>query len=571
MDITPDKRRLVDLVERAECGEIMLPEFQRNFVWSRDDIRDLLVSVLKDYFIGSFLLLRVDADHSPFAMRHVVGVDRQAEVRKPEWLVLDGQQRLTSLHYAFKAPSIPVKWTKYPYRFFLNLEKVLDIENAIFSERADLCGPYVEPMRQFTSLILPFTEIPRWDNWLNAYERWLIDLDRELYFNEYFPVLKPLWNRAIDGIRNFTVSVVELPKVRNDDADGVAEVCAIFERLNTKGVALSIFDLLTARLFPSGIDLHRLWETAVDRSPLLRRLSGGDPDVFGVYAVRALALIREQEIKTKTLINISPVGFEKDWHRSTGYLERALERITSMNPDGFGAFDQKWIPYSTMAPVLAALLERIDREKFGHRAYDGLKKWYWGSVFLERYAGAVESTSRSDYVGLVDWFREPSSIPDVFHEVDRNILANPAFSIRAVSRVNSTYRGVINLVAITGAKDFQANDAIEFHSLDDHHIFPRGFLEPLRDRNGNRLYDQDLVNCILNKTLISQQTNRRISRMSPKDYVQKIMPFERRQDILRSHLIGDEAIDAMLENDYQRFLTERENTILSALRKVLSP
>jgi hypothetical protein len=503
-------------------------------------------------------------------MKHVVGVDQHAKVRKPEWLVLDGQQRLTSLHYAFKAPPIPLKWTKYPYRFFLNLEKLLDMEDAIFSERADLCDPYLEPVRQFTSLIVPFTEIPCWDKWLNEYERWLIDKDRELYFNDYFPVLKPFWNRAIDVIRNFTVSVVELPKVRNKDADGVAEVCAIFERLNTKGVALSIFDLLTARLFPSGIDLHKLWEEALESNPLLRKLSDGDPDIFGVYAVRALALIRDQEIKTKTLINISPANFRKDWRRATSYLEQALARITSTSADGFGAFDQKWIPYSTMAPVLAALLERIDRDKFGHRAYDGLKKWYWGSVFLERYAGAVESTSRGDYTGLVQWFREPSSLPAVFQDIERTLVGNPAFTVRGVSRVNSIYRGVMNLVAISGAKDFQANDAIEFHSLDDHHIFPRGYLEPLRDRNQNRMYDQDLVNSILNKTLISQQTNRRISRMTPRDYILKIIPSERQREILHSHLISDEAIDAMLQNDYPRFLTQRETTILAALRKVFS-
>ena len=571
MEITPDKRRLVDLVEKAESGEIMLPEFQRNFVWSRDDIRDLLVSVLKDYFVGSFLLLRVDADHRPFAMRHVMGVDQHAKLRKPEWLVLDGQQRLTSLHYAFKAPSIALKWTKHPYRFFLNLGKLLDMEDAIFSERADLCGAYLEPVRQFTSLVVPFTEIPCWDKWLNDYEQWLIHKDQDLYFNEYFPVLKPLWNRAMDVIRNFTVSVVELPKVQNDDADGVAEVCAIFERLNTKGVALSIFDLLTARLFPSRIDLHRLWEQALEKNPLLCRLSEGDPDIFGVYAVRALALIRDQEIKTKTLINVSPANFRKDWEKATHYLEQALARISSTSSDGFGAFDQKWIPYSTMAPVLAALLEMIDRGKFDHRAYDGIKKWYWGSVFLERYAGAVESTSRGDYTSLVQWFKEPSSVRAVFQEIERSLVGNPAFTIRGVSRVNSTYRGVMNLVAIGGAKDFQANDAIEFHSLDDHHIFPRGFLEPLRDRNGNRLYDQDLVNSIVNKTLITQQTNRRISRMSPRDYVQKIIPSEKRRGILRSHLISDEAIDAMENNDYPRFLRERENAILRALRAVLSP
>ncbi|MCL6639252.1 MAG: DUF262 domain-containing protein [Firmicutes bacterium] len=83
MDITPDKKRLLDLVERARSGEIALPEFQRNFVWTRDDVRDLLTSVLKGYFIGSFLLLKVDAESSPFAFRAVAGVEKPAEQLKP--------------------------------------------------------------------------------------------------------------------------------------------------------------------------------------------------------------------------------------------------------------------------------------------------------------------------------------------------------------------------------------------------------------------------------------------------------------------------------------------------------
>ncbi|HIE12641.1 MAG TPA: DUF262 domain-containing protein [Desulfotomaculum sp.] len=107
MEITPDKKRLLDLVERAKTGEIALPEFQLSFVWTRDDVKDLLTSVLKGYFIGSFLLLKVDVESSPFAFRAVAGVGKPAEQLRPDWLILDGQQRLTSLHYAFAAPLLP--------------------------------------------------------------------------------------------------------------------------------------------------------------------------------------------------------------------------------------------------------------------------------------------------------------------------------------------------------------------------------------------------------------------------------------------------------------------------------
>lgn len=123
-----------------------------------------------------------------------------------------------------------------------------------------------------------------------------------------------------------------------------------------------------------------------------------------------------------------------------------------------------------MMPVLAALLYRIDRDRLDSRAYRGVKKWYWGSVFLERYAGSVESITFADYRDLIQWFRDPGREPVVFEQIDRNVLRNPGFSLRDTARVNAVYRGVINLVAIQGPRDFQADDAIEFHALDDHHV-----------------------------------------------------------------------------------------------------
>jgi len=138
MDITPD-----------------LPRFQRNFVWGRDDITDLLVSILKGYFIGSFLMLRTDSDSTPFAPRPIQGVNLRPNDSRPDWMILDGQQRLTSLHYVFAAPNIPLRGTKYPYRFFLDLKKLVsgEIDEAVTSRRADWCDKELERETQFETLV----------------------------------------------------------------------------------------------------------------------------------------------------------------------------------------------------------------------------------------------------------------------------------------------------------------------------------------------------------------------------------------------------------------------------------
>src|ERR1700734_3879885 len=104
MDIIPDKRRVVGLIEHAHEGRICLPNFQRDFVWTREEVADLVRSIIRGYFIRSLLLLRCDPNNPPFAPECLRGSDPTSKNPRPEHLVLDGQQRLSSLIYALTAP-----------------------------------------------------------------------------------------------------------------------------------------------------------------------------------------------------------------------------------------------------------------------------------------------------------------------------------------------------------------------------------------------------------------------------------------------------------------------------------
>lgn len=142
MDITTRDEPLKWLIEKVETAEIVLPEFQRSFVWRRNDVEDLLISILKGYYVGSFILLCIDKDNAPFAPRPVEGLEKDSHSFRPQWMLLDGQQRLTSLYYVFHAPEqVALRNTSYPYRFFLDLNKLEDgdLDNAISSERSDWC------------------------------------------------------------------------------------------------------------------------------------------------------------------------------------------------------------------------------------------------------------------------------------------------------------------------------------------------------------------------------------------------------------------------------------------------
>lgn len=187
---------------------------------------------------------------------------------------------------------------------------------------------------------------------------------------------------------------------------------------------------------------------------------------------------------------------------------------------------------------------------------------------MERYAGSVETTTKKDFDDLCSIFNESTHTPDVFKDVDNIILNNPNYTLRDVSRINSVYKGVMNLIAIEGPKDFKADDSIEFHDPDDHHIFPQKYLSETKDINGKK-YDNQAINVILNRTLISSVTNREILKSKPSDYIKIIVPAGRKTEIMKSHLIDEKGLERLERDDFKGFIEERERIILSKIREKL--
>lgn len=121
-------------------------------------------------------------------------------------------------------------------------------------------------------------------------------------------------------------------------------------------------------------------------------------------------------------------------------MEKALMGVKAVHPDGFGAFDRIWLPYSTMLLVLTAVLVVVERAPRPGQAYKDVKCWYWGSVFLERYASAVESKAYRDAMDPIRRQTEPDFRPEVPSDIKRLFLDNGQFRLQGMARVNSVYR-----------------------------------------------------------------------------------------------------------------------------------
>jgi hypothetical protein len=430
MEITPDKKKLALLVEKAYEGSLCLPNFQRDFVWSKDAIADLIRSILRGYFLGSLLLLDCDPKSPPFAPISLRGAKPKTIDLRPTQLVLDGQQRLTSLLYAMHAPDLGLKGSRRPRRFFLDLELLtndLEDDGIVFAltdreikkEGLDTKeGQWKRRQVPVTSLVSDAAFL----KWRDGIDDWLSD-NQPAEHQQFRDVWRDKWTNSVQSLLSFEIPVVTLPMVRDDDHDAVARICAIFEKLNSTGMDLSVYDLLTARLYRSKIDLHALWDEAVADNERLKKWSEGKADTnnFGVHILRTMALMRGLEPKAKVLINLSPSNFEDDWRRASAAMDRALELVTHLGDDGFGVFDPKWLPGFGLLPVFAALRAHLEVQKLGDGARNDLRRWYWCSVFLERYSSSVDTRARRDYQDLTTLWSGGTSVPEVFAQADARI------------------------------------------------------------------------------------------------------------------------------------------------------
>ena len=526
--------KLIDLLKEVYKGSVVLPDFQRSFIWEPEDIRELLVSVLGGYFVGSMLLLELHKDESPFALRLIEGVrevNKDVQMQSIVKILLDGQQRTTALFYALYEPNIPLKGKRNPYKFFLDIEKALneqwnDAAIAVNDRR-------IEEIKKRNNIIpfSLFTDIG--------------EVAKKFNGNSKFAEIISL----VNNFQNYEIHIVSLS--RGTDLEKIVET---FERINRTGEPLSIFELLTARLYKYGIKLRDLLEKVKEDYEKFKKDNEFVKFIPPEFILKVIALIRGKEIKRSKILELEPQDFEKDWEIACKALNSAYKRITDLK-DGYGVLDfKKWMPYTSMIVPLAAMINYINKE--GLETMNNYKKidcWYWVSVFSNRYDKAVETTSANDYATLKKWINDDTKVPDFI----RNFNLDET-DLDVDKQSSAIYRGVINMIVLEGALDFKTGQPPQFNAekIQDDHIFPKSVY------NDNR---------IPNRTLIS--TNAEKSNRKPSEYFKQILNIhgeEVLKKILASHIIPSDALEDLLNENKENFINKRKKAIIECLKKKLN-
>jgi hypothetical protein len=596
-----ESKHLDKILSDIRDGKYVIPDFQREFEWNPWDVNGLITSIFMDYYIGTLLLWKASDEN--VRVLSCEGIKGYKGNLKPEHIVLDGQQRLTAMFFAFFNPDEPYPKRKSRCFFFMDIEALVEenFEDAFYYKwETKYYKEFLEsPEKQFEENTFPLEVIGRgiWKitDWLKDYKNYwsnqekvqseidvslLDEKSKKIYDLRSIKIEKSLLlppqleNILRELLSDYNISYIEL-----DREISVAKVCDIFTNINSKGVPLNIFDLLNAILRPYDIYLKDMWRNVADD------LDYTDQDKMKIYVFQVMSILEQTYCSSKYLYYLVPETvktikdgsskkqiilinnkeeFELKWNTSVEYLKKSIK--TLKNPRDFGAINSTFVPYPSIIPAFTSIRAHV--EKSGYKnildVNAKIKKWYWSSIFTLNYSSSVESTSAKDFGDLKKWFDDDSEEPDNYIKFIQE-LENQDFK-RENQKGTAKYNAIFNLLILNEARDWYTSDLPEYETLDDHHIVPHSW--------GKKNVGND-INSILNKTPLSPATNRHvISDRMPHDYLAEMKANNgetKFYKILESHLISRKACEILMrkpfnKEDYFEFISEREKTVKSYLK-----
>lgn len=586
------KTRLADLLRGIEVGEIQLPDFQRGWVWDDEHIRSLLTSIARAFPVGAIMLLETGGE-ARFKVRPVEGLDPVAvPPENAEQLILDGQQRLTSLTQVLSLNQ-PVKTRDEKKRpmeryYYIDIETALNgpehYEEAIVGVDADktqrknfgrdITLDLRTSEKEYENFYFPCNQILNSDTWeegLNAFDA------------TKFPRYMQFRKDVLSEFRNYDIPVIELKKDNKKEA-----VCLVFEKVNTGGVPLSVFELITATYAADGVNLRDEWygnkkEGIEGTSRWLARqrmLKDIQPTDFfqGLSLLYSYQKRNDDIAAGKTGKQITGVSAKRE--SVLALPLSAYQDLRDQLAQGFwkaakflrkeSFFSKRDLPYRTQLVPLASVLALLGERWLEQTIYNRLCRWFWCGVLGELYGGAVETRMANDLQELMEWLHNGENEPATVR--DANFQPGRLDTLR--SRNSAAYKGINVLIQRNGAQDFFWKSTIreldetdwEECKLDIHHVFPQDWckqqgIEPKR------------FNSILNKTPISYKANRMIGGKAPSGYLQQLQKHKTVQldeagmdAILATHYIDPVFLRA---DDYEGFIESRRQLMLSEISEVM--
>lgn len=577
--ILSNNLQISEILKSIDDGKIQLPDFQRGWVWEDYRIRALIASITNGYPIGAAMFLQTGGENINFKTRLFEGVDKSKENVVPERLVLDGQQRNTSIYRSMYSKK-PVETTdskKKPIKrfYYIEIPKALDTlidrieaivsvpESRIVTENIgrdvilDLSTTEKEYEQRYFPINLIFDNIGMMQ-WQAGYMQYHA-ANPEVYqqFMEFY-------NTIVAPVSQYQIPVIQI----GNDVPKEA-VCQVFENVNQGGVSLTVFELVTATFAAANFELRKDWDgiwknLRKQKIVSYRNINSYRANDF-LTSITLLTNYLDKansdelkgiSCKKKDVLRLKYEQYAEHRGRLLEGLEEALKFLQEQC-----IYTANDVPYSSQLIPLSVLFAIDKNLWFSQHNRKKLEQWYWCGVFGELYGSANEGRYVNDVVGMIAWANDDNDIPDTV--VRSNFHASRLKQL--YTRNSAAYKGVMALILKAGAKDFLRGSHMDFASFvgeatDIHHIFPASYCEKM----GIPRYEW---NSVVNKTPIFARTNRIIGGYAPSQYLASLERNHRvspdvLDDSLRSHQID---VDAIRTNNFRTYFDNRYEALLDLI------
>ena len=537
-----DPVSLKELLDNVDSGKIQLPDFQRGWVWDDDRIRGLLASISRGFPVGAIMTLEAGGEIR-LKSRMIEGAEENASTH-PDSFLLDGQQRLTSLYQSLRHEDAVDTHDNRGRRirrwYYINMlaamDPMIDREDAIVSvpeDKKETRNFGREIVRDLSSRALEYEQhmIPT-ERMLDSSSSWLLGyIGHWEGRNDEHPegggvaFFDRFNNEVKNAFANYSLPVISLGKETPKEA-----VCTVFEKVNTGGVTLSMFELVTAS-FAAQDDNFSLREDWDRRRNRLHNSFGSLQGIEGDQLLQAVSLLSTQKRRRaaiaegRPLNRIPAINCRKtdilslevsDYHEWADRVENGFVKAAKFLHSQF-IFTKYDVPYTTQLVPLASLYVELGSELEPAIAKEKLERWFWSGIFGEVYGGAVETQYGLDLAQVAAWVRG-EAVPALVSEA--SFIPERLLSLR--TRNSAAYKGLYALQMKSGAADWRTANQLALatwhqDNIDIHHIFPVAWCNRSDPPIPPRLH-----NSIINKTPIDATTNRRIGGNSPSVYLRRL-------------------------------------------------
>lgn len=564
---------LNELLRGVASGKIQLPDFQRNWTWDDNRIKGILASLSQGYPMGAIMCLEYGNENVRFKYRAIEGVNIVDVV--PELMILDGQQRLTSMYGATYSKN-PVrtkteKGKEVDKFYYFDINKCLDDSEdrfdaiiAVPSDKKlktnfdrdivlDLSKRELEYEHEMFPINIIFDSSVR-EDWADGYKEY------HGYDKAFLDKYKKFRTEVIETIAGYKLPVITLGKDTPREA-----VCKVFENVNTGGVPLTVFELVTATYATYEFDLRKDWERCRDiiwgrGEALVTDIMHGVDETSFLTAITLYTTYHASSMTTckkKDVLSLAYKDYIKNRDAILDGYKMARKFLFSQY-----VFRKRDLPYTTQLIPLSAICAEIGRNVFNQpQTQNILSQWFWCGIMGEMYGGANETRYANDMEDVVAAIRGQNS-------QNRTINAAWFSATRLISlqtRNSAAYKGIMALVYRESCRDFMKGTTIDIvksmdESPDIHHIFPEAYCISMG-------YPKEKWNSIVNKTPLLPESNRQIGGEAPSKYSQKIIKRAQIDEAqlkmrLESHLVN---YDYFIKDDFNNYFVERAKTILKVI------